>query len=130
MATLKEVGRELCALCAAGKFEEAMGSLYAEDAAQVEAMAMGPDMPRETKGLPAIKESAAKWFACTEIHEVKVTGPFFFEPDRFECTMWMDCTSAEGPMKGRHQVEEVCVYTVKDGKIALVEFFYDMPDMG
>lgn len=130
MATFKEVGHKLCELCAAGKFDEAMDTLYADDAVQVEAMAMGPDMPRETKGLAALKDAAAKWSANTEVHEATTTGPFFFEPDRFACVMELDCTSKEGPMKGRHQVQEVCVYTVKDGKISRVEFFYDMPDMG
>jgi ketosteroid isomerase-like protein len=42
--------------------------------------------------------------------------------------MEIDCSHKEGPMQGRHQMKEICVYTVKDGKIVRAEFFYDMPE--
>ena len=129
MSTLKEVGRQLCELCAAGKYDEAFTALYADDAVSIEACEM-PGMPRELKGKEAIGKAMAEWDANTEVHSAVTTGPFFFEPDRFACIMEMDCTHKEGPMQGRHQMQEVCHYTVKDGKITRAEFYYDMPDMG
>jgi hypothetical protein len=127
MSDLKEVGRKLCALCAEGKYDEAMATLYAPDAVQAEAFAM-PGMERETKGLEAIGKAAADWAASTEIHSATTSKPFFFPPDRFACIMEIDCSHKEGPMQGRHQMKEICVYTVKDGKIVRAEFFYDMPE--
>jgi hypothetical protein len=82
MSDLKEVGRKLCALCAEGKYDEAMATLYAPDAVQAEAFAM-PGMERETKGLEAIGKAAAEWAASTEIHSATTSKPFFFPPDRF-----------------------------------------------
>jgi hypothetical protein len=93
---------------------------------QAEAFAM-PGMERETKGLEAIGKAAADWAASTEIHSATTSKPFFFPPDRFACIMEIDCSHKEGPMQGRHQMKEICVYTVKDGKIVRAEFFYDMP---
>jgi ketosteroid isomerase-like protein len=125
MATTREIGKKLCELCAAGRWDEAMEALYAEEVLQVEAAAM-PGCPREMAGKDAIRQMTKQWQAHTTIHGQKVQGPYFHGDDKFACTMWLDCTSTEGPMKGRHQIEEVCVYTVQGGKIVRAEFFYDM----
>jgi hypothetical protein len=126
MASLKEVGKKLCDLCNQGKFDEAMEQIYSKDAVQIEAATMPGCPSRETKGLDAIKKKAEQWNATTTVHACKVGKPQYHGDDRFACTMWLDCTSTEGPMKGRHQIEEICVYTVKNGKITKAEFFYDM----
>ncbi len=121
--TLREVAGKLCELCGEGRYEEAMESLYAPDAVQVEGMQCG-EMPRETKGLPDLRKRAEAWDANTVVHSATVGKPMFYEPDRFACTMGMDCTMKEGPMPGRQLIEEICVYTVKNGKIVRAEFFY------
>jgi ketosteroid isomerase-like protein len=60
----------------------------------------------------------------TEVHRVDVGEPYPHD-DRFIVSMTMDSTPSTGPMAGkRHEEKEMCLYTVKDGKISRVEFFY------
>ena len=121
------IGKRLVELCTQGNAAQAVDELYADDAKHIEAAACGPDMPRVTEGKAKIRESSAKWETSMEVHEEKTTGPYPHGDDRFAVWMWADVTPSDGPMAGqRHQIEEVCLYTIKGGKISQVEFFYDM----
>ncbi|ASD65505.1 nuclear transport factor 2 family protein [Bdellovibrio bacteriovorus] len=58
-----------------------------------------------------------------EMHGIEVEGPFPFG-DRFAVHYKMDAT--EKKTNKRIKMEEVALYTVKDGKIVKEEFFYRM----
>lgn len=104
----------------------ALDELYADDAAQIEPVPMGPN-GRETKGKEALVQMHEHFSKTTEVHNMEV-GNAYPHDDKFICTMKMDSTPSEGPMAGkRHTVEEACLYTVADGKIKTVEFFYSIP---
>jgi hypothetical protein len=49
------------------------------------------------------------------------TGAPIVAGNFFSCTMGMDITMKG---QGRMNMEEVCLYQVKDGKIVLEQFFY------
>ncbi len=117
-----QIGKQLVELCRQGKNDEAQASLYAADAVSVEAAAM-PDMEREAKGLDAIKAKGQWWVDNHEVHSLSITGPWPHD-DRFIVGFQMDVTNK--PSGQRMQMEEVGLYTVKDGKIVREEFFYDM----
>jgi hypothetical protein len=123
--TTKEVGEKLVELCRAHRNLEAVDTLFSPNAVSVEAQAAG-DMPRVMEGLPAIRGKNEWWFANHEIHRGEAKGPFPNE-DRFAVIFDYDVTPKAGPMAGRRmQMEEVALYTVKDGKIVREEFFYSM----
>ena len=119
------VGKRLVELCNAGKFKEAMEELYSHHIVSVEPHG-GPNMPARMEGIEAIRGKGEWWEANHEIHAVEVVGPWP-HGDRFIVRMTMDVTAKGGPMAGnRFKMDEAALYTVKDGKITMEEFFYSM----
>lgn len=117
-----EIANKLVELCRQGKGEQAVATLYAEDAVSVEAVET-PGMSREAKGLAAIKGKGEWWMNNHDIHSATVTGPWP-HGDRFVVGFQFDVTNK--PTGRRMQMDEVGLYTVKNGKIVREEFFYDM----
>lgn len=124
-ASTLEVGKKLVELCRKNRNVEAVDSLYSPDIHSVEAMSM-PNMPKEMKGIKDVRKKNVDWIANHDIHSNEIMGPFP-NGDRFIVHAKYDVTAKSGPMAGkRMQIEEGCLYTVKDGKIVKEEFFYDM----
>lgn len=121
----KQVGEKLVSLCSKGKNLEAIESLYSKDIVSVEAIS-SPEIPAKMRGIDKIRGKNKWWFENNEVHSVKVEGPFPHN-DRFAVKYHFDVTPKAGPQKGkRFQMDEVGVYTVKNGKIVKEEFFYSM----
>ena len=116
-----EIANKLVALCREGKNAESLSTLYASDAVSVEAMSM-PGMPQATEGLPAIQAKSAWWVDNHEVHAATITGPWP-NGDRFVVGFSYDVTNK--PSGQRMQMEEVGLYTVRDGRIVREEFFYN-----
>jgi ketosteroid isomerase-like protein len=125
MSTTMEVARSLVALCKQGKFDEVVSTLLAEDVVSVEAAAP-PGMPRESKGLAAVKQKGEWWTSNHEVHSFDVTGPWPHD-DRFIVGFRFDVTFK--PESRRFAMDEAALYTVKNGKIVREEFFYDTSGM-
>ncbi|UUZ68638.1 nuclear transport factor 2 family protein [Polaromonas sp. P2-4] len=119
MSTL-DIANKLVDLCRQGKNEEALSTLYAEDAMSVEAVAM-PGAPQEAKGLAAIRAKGEWWFTNHEIHSASVTGPWP-HGNRFIVGFQYDVTNK--PSGRRMKMDEVGLYTIENGKIVREEFFY------
>ena len=117
-----EIGRKLVALCGQGTNAEALDTLFAADVVSVEAVAM-PGTQQEAKGLAAVRGKGEWWVANHEIHSASVTGPWP-HGDRFVVGFQYDVTNK--PSGRRMKMDEVGLYTVRDGKIVREEFFYDM----
>ena len=120
--TTMDIARKLVELCRQGRNEEALDTLYADDAVSVEAMAMS-DAPPEVKGLAAIKAKGEWWMNNHEIHSSSITGPWP-HGDRFIVGFQFDVTNK--PSGRRIKLEEAGLYHVRNGKIVREEFFYDM----
>lgn len=118
--TVQEVAQPFTALVGEGKFEEAMKQFYAESIESVEASGGEGSVVR---GMEAIHAKAAWWEANHTMHSIQVKGPFP-SGDKFAVLMMLDITYK--PENKRFTMEEVAVYTVKDGKIVHEQFFYDM----
>ena len=118
--TTQEVADKLVDFCRRGKSEEALDTLYAQDAVSVEAMAM-PGAQQEVRGLEAIRAKSQWWQSNHEIHSASVTGPWP-HGNRFVVGFQIDVTNK--PSGRRMQMDEVGLYTVEQGKIIREEFFY------
>ena len=115
------VAEELVSFCRAGRNIDAINSLYSPDIVSVESMG-NEQMPREMKGLNAVRQKNEWWVANNEVHSAQVDGPFVGEGDKFAVYYNYDVTSK--PTGKRVQMEEMALYTVKDGKIVREQFFY------
>jgi ketosteroid isomerase-like protein len=125
MATVKEIGEKLVALCREGRNKEALETLSSPNVVSVEAQG-SPQMPAVMEGMAAVRGKGEWWESNHEIHRAEAKGPFP-NGDRFAVIFNYEVTPKIGPMAGRRiEMEEVALYTVKDGKIVREEFFYSM----
>jgi ketosteroid isomerase-like protein len=116
--TTVDVANRLVELCRKGDFEAAQKELFADDAVSMEPHG-NDDFQKETKGLDAIIEKGKKWGEMVEeYHEMQVSEPLVSDSS-FAVTMKMAVT-----MKGRGRMDmnELCIYHVKDGKIVSEQF--------
>ena len=117
--TTKEIANRLVELCRKGDFETTQEELFAEEAVSIEPYST-PEFEKETKGKQAIKEKGEKWDdMVASVHHIEVSDAII-ATNSFACTMRMHVT-----MKGKGEMDmtELCVYTVKDGKITAEQFF-------
>lgn len=121
MSTI-EIGKQLVELCNAGKPEQAMETLYAADIVSIEAG--GPaNMPREMKGIEAVRGKFKWWNDNHVTHSSRAEGPYP-NGDQFIVKFAFDVTNK--PSNQRIKMDEMGLYTVKNGKIVREEFFYTM----
>ena len=123
------VGKKLVELCNQGKTMDVLDQYYGDDIVSVEVMGMPEGgMPREMKGIEAIRGKTKWWYDNHEIHSSSCTGPYP-HGNQFIVIFDMDITPKAGPTAGqRMQMQEAGLYTVANGKIVKEEFFYDMGD--
>lgn len=115
------VAKRLVELCRQGKYDEAQNELYSKDAASIEME--GSQGIGNAKGIEAIREKGRQFNAGIEAVHGGTVGDPIVVGNWFSLVMTMDAT-----MKGRGRVnmQEICVYQVRDGKIVREQFFYDV----
>ena len=117
--TIQEVSAKLVAYCREGKFDTAQKELYAADATSTEP----PHSPgfQSVTGLDKIIEKGHKFQAMIEavhsssVSDAQIAGDYFSTALLFDVTL-------KG--MGRVNMDEICVYCVKDGKVVSEQFFY------
>ena len=115
------VADELVSFCRVGKNLDAINHLYSPDIVSVESMG-NEQMPREMKGIDAIMQKNKWWGKNNTVHSASVEGPFIGDNDKFAVYYNFDVTSKQTGQ--RNQMEEMALYTVKDGKVVREQFFY------
>ncbi|MDQ3056634.1 MAG: nuclear transport factor 2 family protein [Pseudomonadota bacterium] len=121
--TTQQVADRLVELCRAGKYEQAQEELYAEDAVSLEMEGMSGGGLGNATGMDAIREKGRKWAEnIVEMHGGSVGEPVI-AGNWFSLVMGIDATYKD---MGRMDMQEICVYQVRDGKIVLEQFFYDV----
>jgi hypothetical protein len=117
--TTKEVAARLSQLFKEYKWKEAQEELFSPDAESVEP-AHSPGL-QTVKGLDAIKKKGEEFDSMVE----EMHGGWVGEPivggNHIAIAMGMDVTMKGA---GRMQMDEICLYEVKDGKIVKEQFFY------
>jgi ketosteroid isomerase-like protein len=115
------IAEELVSFCRAGRNMDAINTLYSSDIVSVESMG-NEQMPREMKGIDAIRQKNKWWSDNNEVHSAEVAGPFVGEG---QFAVYYKFNSTFKPTGKRDDMEEMALYTVKDGKIAREQFFYN-----
>ncbi|MFK8058216.1 MAG: SnoaL-like domain-containing protein [Saprospiraceae bacterium] len=123
--TTQEVANRLVELCRANKQQQAIEELYHQDIVSVE-----PEgSPFGTvKGLAAIAEKGKQFEAMVEsFNSSSVSDPIVAE-NFFSCNMISNVNMRGVPVPV--DMDEICVYTVNNGKIVKEEFFYTVHPQG
>lgn len=114
---VQEIADDLVAMCKQGQFEESGEKYWDDDVVSLEPMP--GDMAR-MQGKAALRGKGEWWYANNEIHNVEVEGPYV-HGDQFVVRFKMDVTPKGGQ---RMTMDEVGLYTVRNGKIVEERFFY------
>jgi len=115
--TTQELAQAFTDLLKSGKSDEAGRTYWSDDIVSMEAME--GDMA-VLKGRKAVDGKGAWWYANNEVHGMQVEGPFV-HGSQFVVRFGMDVTPKGGK---RMKMDEVGLYTVKDGKIVEERFFF------
>lgn len=119
--TALEIAQKYVALCKEGRNAECLETLYAKDAVSVEALSPPRGEDRTASGLDAIRAKGKSWGESNTVHKAEVAGPYPNE-DRFAVRFTFDVTNK--PSGQRMTMDEIGLFTVKNGNITREEFFY------
>jgi ketosteroid isomerase-like protein len=121
--SVQEIGNKLVAFCKAGQNVESVKTLYADDVESIEAVAP-PGASAVTRGRDAVLAANVKWLEAHEIHSATTEGPYPHGTDRFAVRFSYDVTNRASGQ--RMKLDEIALYTLRGGKIAKEEFFYNV----
>jgi ketosteroid isomerase-like protein len=118
--TVADIAYDVVDLCRAGQFAAAGEKHWADDVVSVEAG--GPEgMDPVSRGKAAVAAKGEWWAGAHEVHGVTVEGPYI-NGEQFAVRFKMDITAKASGQ--RMSMDEVGLYTVRDGKIAEERFLY------
>lgn len=116
----QDIANDLVALCRQGKFDESGEKYWADDVVSIEAGGP-PGMDPVSRGKDAVRGKGEWWANAHEIHSADAEGPYV-NGDQFIVRFKLDTTFKETGQ--RSQMDEMALYTVRDGKIVEERFFY------
>jgi hypothetical protein len=116
--TTKEVAAKFYEYMQQGAFEKIYAELFSPDATSDETP--GSDWPK-ARGMQEIFEKGKKWNETIEAMHGGTTAEPVVAGNYFFAYMTMDFTPKGGEQT---HMEEIGLYTVKDGKIVSEQFFY------
>jgi len=119
----ESVARQLVEYCKAGRNVDAINKLYSPDIVSVEATDF-ENMPARMTGIDAIRQKNEWWYANMQVHSSEVDGPYV-HGDQFAVKYTFDTTDKRSGKRGRGS--EIALYTVKDDKIVMEQFFNGSP---
>ncbi len=117
-----EIGKKLVDYCKQNENLKAIDELYAKEIVSLESMPSSEGTDK-VQGIEAIRRKNQQWSEEMDVHSMDIQGPFPLG-DRFAVHFKFDATEIK--TNRRMKMEEVGLYTVKDGKIVKEEFFYTM----
>jgi hypothetical protein len=116
--TTADIARDFTELLKRGDHEGAAAKYNSDDIVSYEAME-GPMAVCE--GKEAVRKKGQWWSENHEVHGGTVEGPYL-NGDQFAVRITMDITPKD--TRERTTMDEVCLYTVRDGKIVEERFYY------
>lgn len=116
----KDIAKKWKEMCEQGKSLDYINELYADNITSKEM----PGAPNEiVSGKENVWNKSKQWMDnVEEFHSSEISEPII-AGNHFTATMNYDITFKDS---GRHKMEEVAVFEVKDGKIKNEQFFYSM----
>ena len=118
-----EIGTALVTMNNEGREQDFVAQYYAPDIVSIEGQG-SEEMPARIDGLEGVKGKHEWWYANHEVHSSTADGPYVgHREDQFAVRFALDVTPTGGE---RMQMDEVALYTVRDGKIVQEEFLYRM----
>lgn len=116
--TTQVIAERFVELCRQGQFEAAQKELFSSDVVSVEPYGTAL-FPKETRSLEALLEKARKFTSLIEqVHSLSISDPLV-AGNAFAIAMKLSAT-IKG--HGHQELDELCVYEVKDGKIVSERF--------
>lgn len=120
MTDIHAIAADMVAMTKAGDFH--IGEKYwADDVVSIEAAAS--PMAR-VEGREAVMGKSGWWYTNHEVHSTTTKG-LYINGDQIAIHWRMEVTFKKSGQ--RMAMDEVALYTIKDGKIAEERFFYDAP---
>ena len=116
--TNAEAIKAFAELLKAGQHQEAASRFNAPDIVSIEAMD-GP-MAR-VEGAAAVKAKSDWWYGAHDVHSATSEGPYV-NGDQFAMKFALDVTQKESGQ--RMQMQEIGLYTMRDGKVVEEKFLY------
>ena len=116
------IARRLVELVRTGKFDQVYDELFADDAKNIEMPETAAGPLGNVSGLAAMRKKSADWAAGVEQMHSMTAGDPIVAGNWFALPMSLDVTFKG---QGRMQMDELCIYRVKNGKIVLEQFFYN-----
>ena len=95
--------------------------LFAGDIVSIESMG-DEEMPKEMKGIDAVRQKNQWWSENNQVHSASVDGPYLAD-GKFAVYYNFDVTFT--PTGQRNKMEEVALYSVSNGKVVREQFFYN-----
>jgi ketosteroid isomerase-like protein len=118
--TTAELAADFVAICKTGDFAAPGQKYWADDVISIEAGAP-PGMDPATHGKAAAIAKGEWWAGAHDIHSADTFGPYV-NGDQFTVRFVIDVTFKQ--TGARNTMDEIALYTVKDGKIVEERFFY------
>ncbi len=116
--TVADIAKDFTDLLKGGKFDEAGETYWADNVVSLEPFGEGA----VTRGIAAVRIKGENWGHAHEVHGVEVSGPYI-HGDQFAVRFRMEITQkATGQ---RVKMDEIGLYTLKNGKIVEERFFYE-----
>ena len=115
---VKAIAADFVAMANAGDFAAIGEKYWADNVVSIEAME-GP-MAR-VEGIDAVRGKGEWWEGAHEVHSASAEGSYV-NGDQFAVRFLMDVTQKESGQ--RMQMDEIGLYTLKDGKIVEERFYY------
>jgi ketosteroid isomerase-like protein len=116
--TVRDVAAAFAALCKAGDHQGAAAQFNAPDIVSLEDFE-GP-MAR-AEGAAAVQAKGEWWYGAHEVHEAVTEGPWV-HGNQFTLRFTIDVTERASGKRSR--MDEIGLYTVRDGKVVEERFFY------
>ena len=113
---IKEIAEKFVELCRVGKNMEFKKMFYADYVTSIEGQ------NKKIRGLKAVLDRGLKWreiVLC--VNSIKISDPIIAK-NHFAVSMVWDISYKDGT---RSDLDEICVYGVKDGKIISEYFFFE-----
>ena len=116
----QQVADRLVGLCRQGQNLEAIDELYSDHIVSREMPGANDEL---LTGKEVVRQKTEQWLEnVRELHSGSISDPVV-AGNHFTCKMDYDVTFKDG---NRHQIEEICLYETRDGKIVNEQFFYAM----